>query len=144
MATTQQKYRSTESKYKGGAHEMYVTYDLDSKTSSGSHTTRAKVKRVYIAGEVKNWKKGTFKKRSGREAYGVLIEYEQTRQRYRRGAYTGNRGETSYQVQPASVGSSSQIFRQVVEVSAKAANVHFYSSSEGLPAQYRSALQNIR
>ena len=28
-AATNIRYRSTESKYKGGAQEMYVTYDLE-------------------------------------------------------------------------------------------------------------------
>ena len=30
--TTHSGYRPTESKYKGGAHEMYVTYDLEQET----------------------------------------------------------------------------------------------------------------
>ena len=34
-AATHQDYRSTESKYKGGAHEMYVTYDLEQRTRGG-------------------------------------------------------------------------------------------------------------
>jgi hypothetical protein len=29
---TKRRYRSTEAKYKGGAQEMYVTYDLHQKT----------------------------------------------------------------------------------------------------------------
>ncbi|HVZ39409.1 MAG TPA: hypothetical protein VHI13_09040 [Candidatus Kapabacteria bacterium] len=49
----ERRYRSTESKYKGGATEMYVTYDLDQKNRGGSSSTRPKVKRVYIAGDVK-------------------------------------------------------------------------------------------
>ena len=36
-AVTNRRYRSTESKYKGGAHEMYVTYDLEQKTRSGQN-----------------------------------------------------------------------------------------------------------
>ena len=144
MATTPQHYRSTESKYKGGAHEMYVTYDLEVQSRSGARGTRPKVKRVYIAGQVKDWKRGTFKKRTGREVNGVLIEYEQTRQRHQRKPFEAQRGETTYRTGSASVDASSQVFKQVVEVPAKAANVHFYASSDRLPAQYRSALQNIR
>ena len=34
-ATSQHHYRPTESKYKGGAQEMYVTYDLEQKTRGG-------------------------------------------------------------------------------------------------------------
>jgi hypothetical protein len=47
MKTTanDQRYRATESKYKGGAHEMYVTYDLEQRTRSGS-AIYPKVKRV--------------------------------------------------------------------------------------------------
>ena len=29
-------YRTTESKYKGGAHENYVTYDLQQRTRGGT------------------------------------------------------------------------------------------------------------
>ena len=45
-------YRPTESKYKGGAHEMYVTYDLEQKTRGGDMAIYPKVRRVYIAGDV--------------------------------------------------------------------------------------------
>ena len=48
-------YRSTESKYKGGASEMYVTYDLAQETRAGRATVYPKVQRVYIAGDVKGW-----------------------------------------------------------------------------------------
>ena len=143
METTAEKYRSTESKYKGGAHEMYVTYDLETKTSSRS-ASRPKVKRVYIAGAVKDWKRGMFKKRTGREVNGVLIEYEQTRTRYKRQAYTAKCGETIYEVGPASVGGGSSIFKQVVEVPEKATNVRFYRDADSLPAEYRHALQRVR
>jgi hypothetical protein len=34
-AATNRRYRSTESKHKGSAHEMYVTYDLEQKTRGG-------------------------------------------------------------------------------------------------------------
>src|SRR5258706_15592392 len=103
MRTTTKKYRPTESKYKGGAHEMYVTYDIELKTRASNTALYPKVKRVYIAGDVKDWKKGTFKKRTGREVHGVLIEYEQSRQRYQRRAHTAKRGDTTHQVSPSSV-----------------------------------------
>ena len=144
MEATVEKYRSTESKYKGGAHEMYITYNLESKTSSGSRMSRPRVKRVYIAGTVKDWKRGTFKKRTGREVKGVLIEYEQTRTRYQRQAYTAKRGEIIYEVGPASVGGGASIFKQVVEVPEKATNVHFYNNVDSLPAEYRHTLQRVR
>jgi hypothetical protein len=142
--TTKGRYRPTESKYKGGAHEMYVTYDLEQKTRGGGSATYPKVKRVYIAGEVKDWKAGNFRKKSGREVHGVRIEYEQSRQRYRRQGYTAERGETAYEVSPASVGATSQRFVQVVELPGGARHVHFYTGRGGLPEKYAHALQHVR
>src|SRR5438309_540772 len=100
MTTATQKgtYRPTESKYKGGATEMYITYDLPRRTRDGDSAPVPKVKRVYIAGNVQGWKLGEFRKRSGREVHGLKIEYEQSRTRYRRREFTATRGETEYQV----------------------------------------------
>src|SRR5919201_2997363 len=125
-STNKQRYRPTESKYKGGAHEMYVTYDLDQKTRSG-HALYPKVKRVYIAGDVQDWKVGRVKKRSGREVYGVQIAYEQRRKGYRRKEYAAERGGTAYQVAPASVEATTQSFTRIEEVQERARNVHFYT-----------------
>jgi hypothetical protein len=145
MATkTSQRYRSTESKYKGGAQEMYITYDINQKTRSGDEKLYPKVKRVYIAGDVTDWKTGTMKKRSGRTVHGVAIEYEQTRKGYQRQGFTAKRGGTRYPVKPSSVGSTSQQFRQVLEVPRDAQNIHFYTSAGKLPAKYQSALQSVR
>ena len=52
---TDRSYRPTESKFKGGAKEMYVTYDVSQTTRNGGHALYPKVKRVYIAGKVKDW-----------------------------------------------------------------------------------------
>ena len=71
---SERRYHPTESKYKGGAHEMYVTYDLEQKTRSDGSAIYPKVKRVYIAGHVKDWKAGRVQKKSGREVHGVRIE----------------------------------------------------------------------
>ena len=131
---TNHKYHPTESKYKGGAQEMYVTYDLKQKTRSGDSKLYPKVKRVYIAGDVKDWKTGNIKKRTSRTVHGVAIEYEQTRKGYRR----------SGAAQPSTVKPTSQRFRQVVEVPKDAQNIHFYKSAQKLPSKYRSALQNVR
>jgi hypothetical protein len=146
MKTTTRKnhYRSTESKYKGGAQEMYVTYDMKQETRGGGSASYPKVKRVYIAGDVKDWNLGTVKKKSGREVRGVQIEYEQSRTRYQRTGYAAKRGKTAYKVAPASVASSSQRFVQVVEVPEDARNVHFYKGHARLPAKYKSALQDVR
>ena len=137
-------YRPTEAKYKGGAHEMYVTYDVDQKTRSGQSAVYPKVKRVYIAGDVKGWKAGAQQKRTGREVHGVRIEYEQRRQGYRRKGYAARRGRIGYSVESASVGPTAQRFAQVVEVPQRARNVHFYPAHAELPAKYREALQRIR
>jgi hypothetical protein len=146
MTTTARKnrYRPTESKYKGGAQQMYVTYDVKQKTRGGGSETYPKVKRVYIAGAVKGWKAGTIQKRSGREVRGVRVEYEQSRQRYHRKRYTAERGKTTYQVAPAAVGPTSQRFVQVVEVPPDARNVHFYTDRRKLPAKYQHAVQHVR
>ncbi len=137
-------YHPTEAKFKGGAHEMYVTYDLEQKTRSGSHAIYSKVKRVYIAGALKEWKMGDFKKRSGRAVHGVLIEYEQKREGYRRTAYTAQRDATTYDVPSTSVASAQQRFRQVIEVPEKARNIHFFTDVNKLPEKYRHALQRVR
>ncbi len=145
MATkTNGSYRSTESKYKGGAHEMYITYDLKQKTRSGDERLYPKVKRVYIAGDVKDWKTGTMKKRSGKTVHGVAIEYEQSRKGFQRKSFTAKRGQTRYNVKPSSVSGTAQKFRKVMEVPRDAKNIHFYSTAGKLPTRYRSALQNIR
>jgi hypothetical protein len=137
-------YRPTEAKLKGGAKEMYVTYDLDRKTRGGGTASYPKVKRVYIAGEVKGSKAGTFSKRTGRQVRGVRIQYAQTRSGYRRRAFTAERGDTRYEVAPASVGKTSQGFVQIVEVPEAAENVHFYPDAASVPERYLHALQRVR
>jgi hypothetical protein len=144
MEATVKKYRPTESKYKGGATEMYVAYDVEQRTRAGNTALIPKVKRVYIAGNIKGWKKGTFKKRSGREVYGIVIEYEQTRQSHPRQAYAAKRNKTDYKASPTTVTAGVQVFKQIVEVPEKALNAHFYAGAGELPAQYKHALQNIR
>ena len=90
--TAGKAYRPTQSKYKGGAH----TCDLDQRTRGGQRALYPKVKRVYIAGNVKDWKTGILRNKLGREGHGVRIEYEHTRRGYRRQGYTAHRGETEY------------------------------------------------
>jgi hypothetical protein len=135
-------YHPTESKYKGGAHEMYITYDLEQATRGGGHATYPKVKRVYIAGDVKTWQVGDFRRRTGREVHGVKIDYEQTREGYHRGGYSASRGARTYQVPPADVRPATQRFSQVVEVPDAARNIQFHR--EALPERYREALQDVR
>ena len=142
MEATKRHYKSTESKYKGGAKEMYVTYDLWQETRGDQHVLYPKVKRVYIAGDVKNWKVGTFKKRTGKEVFGVKIEYEQGRQGYARKGYTAHRGDREYQVAPAKIGGGKSHFSQIVEVPQAAQNIAFHADK--LPHKYEAALQEVR
>ncbi len=123
---------------------MYVTYDEKQKTRAGNEKLYPKVKRVYIAGDVKDWKVGDVRKRTGRKVHGVEIAYEQSRKGFQRRGFTTQRGRTSYSVKPASVGRASQQFRQVVEVPRDARNIHFYKNASKLPARYQSALQDVR
>ncbi len=51
--------------YKGGAKDMYITYDLDQRTRGGGSALLPKLKRVYIAGDVEGWMLGDFRKGSG-------------------------------------------------------------------------------
>ncbi|MGH8807092.1 MAG: hypothetical protein ACREX0_04355 [Noviherbaspirillum sp.] len=121
-----------------------VTYDLEQKTRGGGSAMYPKVKRVYIAGIVKDWRTGEVRKRSGREVHGMLIEYEQERKSTQRKAYHAQRGETAYEVAPAAVAGASQRFRQMVEIPQGARNVHFFTEEDRLPEKYRHALQNVR
>jgi hypothetical protein len=139
---TQRQYKATESKYKGGAEEMYVTYDVAQETRGGGRTLYPKVKRVYIAGKVKDWKVGNFAKRTGRKVHGVKIDYEQSRARYERKAYTAKRGSTQYKVSPAKVAGGASNFSKIVEVPEDAHNVRFHTGK--LPRKYQDALQAVR
>src|SRR5262249_60587231 len=139
---TAHHYKTTESKYKGGAKEMYVTYDLWQATRGDSQALYPKVKRVYIAGHVTGWHVGTFAKRTGQKVHGVKIEYEQSRAGYTRQGYTATRGNTRYHVPPTQIGKSAARFAQIVEVPEAAHNVQFHAGE--LPEKYRHALQAVR
>ena len=140
--TIDHRYKATEAKYKGRAQEMFVTYDLAQETRGDGKAMYPKVQRVYIAGDVKDWRVGTFEKRTGRKVHGVKIDYEQTRARYARRPYSATRGETTYKVQPARVGAGVSHFSKVVDVPEDARNVRFHKGK--LPAKYRDALQAVR
>jgi hypothetical protein len=135
-------YRPTESKYKGGADEFYIVYDLDQKTRGGGTALYPKVKRVYIAGHLKGWTVGDFTKKSGRKAHGVKIDYEQSRRGYHRRGFTASGMNGTYTVSPATVKPSTQSFTQVVEVPIAARNVRLQTGE--LPERYREALQDVR
>ena len=135
-------YRGTESKYKGGAKEMYVTYDLPQATRAGRSTLYPKVKRVYIAGKISEWQMGDFAKRTGRKVHGVKIDYEQSRSPAEREAYRIRRGNVVYKVLPLKVAGATTHFSQIVEVPQAARNVKFYTGK--LPQKYQTALQAVR
>jgi hypothetical protein len=137
------RYRPTGSKYKGGANEMYVTYDLEQRTRGGGTALYPKVKRVYVSGDVKDWEVGSFAKRTGRMVHGVKIEHEQTRRATRREGFEATRGKTAYQVEPAKVQAAKQTFTQVVEVPREARNVQVHRAGK-LPERYKGALQEVR
>jgi hypothetical protein len=117
------RYKATESKYKGGAEEMYVTYDLLQQTRGASQALYPKVKRVYIAGKIKQWQVGTLANRTGKKVYGVKIDYEQSREGYTRKAYTATRGGAPYQVPLMRVKGSASSFSKMVTVPEDAQNV---------------------
>lgn len=60
MTTERREYKSTGSRYKGGAEEMCITCDLEQRTRGGGTAMYPKVKRVYIAGNVSEWSVGFF------------------------------------------------------------------------------------
>jgi hypothetical protein len=144
MTPIRSSYRPTESKYKGDAGEMYVTYDVEQKTRGGGKSEHPKVQRVYISGRIKNWKAGNHTTRSGRKVHGVAVEYEQTRSGYRRKAFTAKRGKITYRVSPVTVKPTSQNFTKVVPIPTRARNVHFHLSEKSLPQRYRTALQSVK
>ena len=136
------RYKTTESKYKGGAKEMYITYDLWQATRGESQALYPKVKRVYIAGHVTDWHVGMFAKRTGKQVHGVQIEYEQSRASYARQGYTATRGNTRYHVALTQVKKSAAHFVQIVAVPEAAHNIQFHAGE--LPEKYRNALQAVR
>lgn len=142
--STSHEYRPTESKYKGGAREMYVTYDIEQETRGDNTATYPKVKRVYIPGEVCNWRVGRFTKQTGNEVFGVQIEYEQGREGYKRSGYTAKRSDTGteYEVSPTRVEGSVTSFTKIVELPENAEDVQFHQ--EDLPARYQETLQDVR
>ena len=136
------RYKSTESKYKGGAQDMYVTYDERQATTGGRQAAYPKVKRVYVAGQVTGWHVGQFTNRAGRQVHGVKIEYEQSRAGYSRKPYSAVRGATKHTVSATTVASGRSHFSKIVEVPKDARNIHFYQGA--LPSKYQTARQRVK
>ena len=122
------------------AHDTHIYGEVD---QGAERAVYPKVKRIYVAGEVRDWKVGTFEKRSGRKVHGVKIDYQQGRGRYGRGRATcAHRGGTSYDVSPAKVPESRSRFAKIVEVPTAAKNIHFHQGK--LPRKYVHAIQKRR
>jgi len=142
QAIARKHYHPTESKYKGGADIMYITYELKQKTRGGNTALYPKVKRVYVPGEVQDWKVGIFTKRTGKKVRGVKIDYEKEREGYHRKPFAAHRGRTNYRVMPTDVEPTSTTFSHIVEVPSHAINVKFVKSR--LPQKFSHALQRVR
>ena len=139
-----QEYKPTESKYKGDAKEMYITYDIEQETRGENKALYPKVKRVYIPGNVKDYEVGKTEKQSGKEVRGLTVNYEQGREGYHREGFTAERDGSEYEVEATDVSSTKQEFTKVVEVPEEAKNIKFYEDKEDLPERYESALQNVK
>ena len=131
MSKQSSDYTPTEAKYKGGAEEKHITYDLEQETTGEGTATYPKVKRVYVPGAVQDWEVGTFEKQSGKEVYGVKVTYAKHRE-----GYTAERGDTEYEVEP-----SETTYTKIVEIPEEAENVQFREGD--LPEKYESALQDV-
>jgi hypothetical protein len=116
------KYTPTEARFKGGAKEMYVTYDL-----GRSFGEAPRVKRVDVPGSLINARVGEFKNRMGRRVHGVRIQYRQDREPYTRSS-------------GARVGRTTLTLSKIVEVPTNARNITF---RESLPERYEHVLQNV-
>ncbi|MEZ4520194.1 MAG: hypothetical protein R3A46_00925 [Thermomicrobiales bacterium] len=137
-------YSPTESKYKGGADEKYITYDLEQSTRGDNTAMYPKVKRVYVSGDVTGTEIGTFAKESGKEVFGMRIAYERTRAGYERSGYKATRSDTgtTYEVPPTMVEGSSETFERIEELPEDAKNIAFHDSD--LPERYERALQDVK
>ncbi len=143
-ASKSRRYKPTEAKFKGGAAECYVTYDLPQANRS-KQVLMPKVKRVYVAGKILKWSGARkMQKRSGKVVRGLRVVYAQSRSSYDRRGFAAKRGATRFAVSPAHVGRAKEQFSQVVEVPEKARNVKFHATASSLPEKYRHALQRVR
>ena len=144
MSSSSGRYRSTESKYRRAAEDMFVVYDLKQRTRSGASALYPKVKRVHIAGDVEKVTNGLTRKRSGRKVRGVRIEYLHTRKGYRREPFMEYWNIEPHLVEPRAVRPAQQRLTRVVELPERARNVRLYPSRELLPEKYAHALQRVR
>lgn len=109
-------YKPTESKYVGPTKVYYIIYEQSWIHNYRGHRkkrTQTRVKRVYISGTLLSWKKGTFRKRSGRKVYGIQFKYKTTVK-----GFVAHRGRTRYRQPRKEI-----VVTKVVELPKDARNV---------------------
>jgi len=125
-----------------GAHEMYVTYDVEDK-SRGQSRVDSVVKPIYVSGRVREWRASVARNRTGQDVYGVLIKLEQEHKSRRKKMYLVRGGRIS-PILPASVYRAVDSYTQMVELPVDARNVKVYESGAAMPLKYQRALQRGR
>jgi hypothetical protein len=89
-------YKRSEERYAGGGLVKYIMYRSPQPLRNGRSQLRTRVKRVYFpadAREIRVTKHGQIAKRTGRETYGIALEY-----RYQLAPATVHRGKKSYEL----------------------------------------------
>ena len=87
-------YIPTTAKYAGPTETYYIVYKQSWIHNYRGHKkkrTQTRVKRVYISGKLVKWRKGTFRKRTGRKVYGIAFTYTTNVK-----SYIAHRGRTRY------------------------------------------------
>ncbi len=136
--TQKHNYNSIESEYKTRSRNMFITYDLEQRTRNGNTAIYPKIKRVYIAGNIKDWKVGRMHKKSGREVRGISITYEQTRKGYDHKNFEFKCDNIKYEIPTSIVSITYQEFTQIVEVPDNAKNMRFFADVSELPNKYKN------
>lgn len=110
------RYRPTEAKFSGKGRYYYILYLSKDRVRGGKVRWKPHVKRVYISGELLEYKVGRVRKRSGRTVHGIVFVYLNERRGYRRRGFVAERDGKVYEVRAASVPPSKTVVRKVVEL----------------------------
>ena len=110
------KYKPTTAKFKGRTKTYYILYLSRDRVRGGKVRWKPHVKRVYISGELLEYKVGRVRKRSGRTVHGVVFVYLNERRGYRRRGFVAERDGKVYEVRAASVPPAKTVVRKVVEL----------------------------
>ena len=110
------KYRPTEAKFSGKGKYYYILYLSRDKVRGGKVRWKPHVKRVYISGELLEYRVGRVRKRSGRTAHGVVFVYLNERRGYHRRGFVAERNGKVYEVRGARVPPAKTVVRKVVEL----------------------------